>query len=129
MVIAAACAGGGSASPDKTSQPANTVPSGAAATSAAAPSGGAATSAADDVLARGKVIFEKTAGGVGCANCHGMDGKGNGPAGVGAPANRGADEAKVRTALSTVALMSSVKLTDDEIKAVVAYLAFLGKQP
>ena len=31
-----------------------------------------------------------------CSSCHGMDGKGNGPAGVGAPANRGADEAKVQ---------------------------------
>lgn len=129
MVIAAACGGGGSASPDKTSQLTSTVASGGAATSAAVPSGGAASPAADAGLARGKEIFEKTAGGVGCAFCHGMDGKGNGPAGVGAPANRGADETKVRAALDTVELMSSVKLTDEEIKAVVAYLAFLGKQP
>ncbi len=82
--------------------------------------------ATDEVLAKGKLIFEKTAGGVGCAHCHGMDGSGQGPAAVGAPDNRGASEAKVRNALAGgVPLMSFIKLDDEEITAVVAYLQVL----
>lgn len=138
IVIATACGGGGSTSLDKTSQPTSTVSSSGATTPSAAPSGGAAASApapkdqaapaaTDAVLARGKEIFEKTAGGVGCAACHGMDGKGSSC--IGAPANRGADEATVRKALASVGMMSIVKLNDEEITAVVAYLAVLGKQP
>ncbi|TAK74867.1 MAG: cytochrome c [Dehalococcoidia bacterium] len=137
MVIATACGGAASASRDGTSQPASSgpgggiaalsvAPGGAAAASAPVPSDPAAATAADAVLVRGKEIFEKTAGGVGCAACHGMDGKGSSC--IGAPANRGADEEQVRKALATVGMMSIVKLTDDEIKAVVAYLAVLGKQ-
>lgn len=138
MVIATACGAAASTSSDVTSQPASSGPGGGVAAPSTAPSGGAAAlapapgdqaapAAADAVLARGKEIFEKTAGGVGCAACHGMDGKGSSC--IGAPANRGADEATVRKALATVQMMSIVKLTDDEIKAVVAYLAVLGKQP
>ncbi|MCZ7574258.1 MAG: cytochrome c [Ardenticatenaceae bacterium] len=82
----------------------------------------------DELLAKGKLIFEKTAGGVGCASCHGMDGKGNTK--IGAPDNRGATEEQVRTALSGgVEMMSFIKLTDDEITAVVAYLKYLSEQP
>ena len=123
MIIAAACSGGSA----KTT-PAAAAPKAAASTalSAAAPGAGVAAS---DELARGREIFTKTAGGVGCAFCHGADGKGNGPSGVGAPPNRGLDEERVRTALKNVEMMRIVKLNDDEIKAVVAYLAYLGKQP
>lgn len=140
IAMTVACSGGASATVQKPAQPAAAV-AGASATAAnsgtsaanppttAAATGSTSPGGTDPLLDRGKVIFEKTAGGVGCASCHGLDGKGNGPAGVGAPANRGADEARVRTALGAVELMSGVKLNDDEIKAVVAYLAYLGKQP
>lgn len=137
-VIATACGGAASASPDVSSQQASSGPGGGVAAPSAALSGGVAASAlapkdqaapaaGNAVLARGKEIFEKTAGGVGCAACHGMDGRGSSC--IGAPANRGADEAQVRKALATADMMSIVKLTDEEIKAVVAYLAVLGKQP
>jgi len=146
LVAASACGGAPapakatSAAPTKAaattaSSAATAAATTAAATKAAAPAGTAAAPAAapkaggDPLLAQGKELFEKTAGGVGCASCHGMDGKGNGPAGVGAPANRGADENLIREKLGTVELMASVKLTDAEIKAVAAYLKFLATQP
>ena len=86
--------------------------------------------AASNTLAQGKLIFDKTAGGVGCAYCHGFDGKGQGAAGVGAPDNRGASEEKVRNALAGgVPLMSFIKLTDEEVTAVIGYLKYLNEQP
>jgi mono/diheme cytochrome c family protein len=76
------------------------------------------------------LVFEKTAGGVGCALCHGLDGKGEGIAGLGAPDIRGKKEAQVRGALiGGVPLMSFIKLSDEEITAVVAYLQYLNEQP
>lgn len=80
-----------------------------------------------DILAKGKLIFEKTAGGVGCASCHGLNAKGTTT--IGAPNIRGKTEAEVRQALVGVAMMRIVKLTDDEIAAVVAYLQYLNTQP
>lgn len=95
-----------------------------------------AGSSNSELLAQGKLIFEKTAGGVGCAYCHGLDGKGNGPAGVGAPPNRGKTEEQLRhlleggeTASGNPPMMSFIKLTDEEITAVVAYLQWLDTQP
>ncbi|GEM_PF-2329742 len=89
-----------------------------------------------DLLPMGKLIFEKTAGGVGCAYCHGLDGKGKGPAGVDAPPNRGKTEEQLRYALAggvtdsgNPPLMTFIKLTDEEIAAVVAYLQYLAEQP
>lgn len=83
-----------------------------------------------DLLARGKLVFEKTAGEVGCAFCHGLDGKGGGTSGLGAPDIRDRKEAKVRGALSGgVPLMSFIKLSEEEITAVVAYLQYLNEQP
>jgi mono/diheme cytochrome c family protein len=78
-------------------------------------------------LALGRTIFEKTAGGVGCAACHGTNARGGGQ--LGAPDIRGADEMRVRAALAGVALMSGIKLNDVEIAAVVAHLQELNKQP
>jgi mono/diheme cytochrome c family protein len=81
-----------------------------------------------DLLARGKLIYEKTAGGVGCASCHGLDGKGKPE--IGARPNRGASETQVRGALiGGVPVMSFIKLTDEEITAVIAYLQWLDTQP
>jgi mono/diheme cytochrome c family protein len=87
---------------------------------AAAPAGG-------NVVALGRTIFEKTAGGVGCAACHGMDAKGG--AESKAPDIRGADEMRVRAALAGVTVMSRIMLNDAEIAAVVSHLQELNKQP
>jgi mono/diheme cytochrome c family protein len=80
-----------------------------------------------NALALGRTIFEKTAGGVGCASCHGMDGRGI--AALGTPEIRGVTEAQVRTALTSVQQMSRITLNDAEIAAVVLYLQQLAKQP
>ena len=83
--------------------------------------------ATSGLLGEGKLVFEKTAGGVGCAYCHGPDGKGGGQAGQGAPDIRGRKEVQVRNALTGgVPLMSFIKLSDKEIDAVVAYLQYLN---
>jgi DNA-binding beta-propeller fold protein YncE/mono/diheme cytochrome c family protein len=96
---------------------------------AAQPAGGPPAAAAGGGAAAvsGQQIFEKTAGGIGCAACHGMDAKGGAQAK--APDIRGADEARVRAALAGVTLMSRIKLSDPEIAAVVAHLQELNKQP
>ena len=80
-----------------------------------------------NALALGRTIFEKTAGGVGCAACHGMNARGG--AQSNAPDIRGADEMRVRAALAGVAVMSRITLNDAEIAAVVAHLQELNKQP
>ena len=80
--------------------------------------------ASDALLAQGKKLFEETAGGVGCALCHGMNGAGDPNAG--APDVRGADEQMFRAAWGGAApVMSFITLNNDEVEAVVAYLAYL----
>lgn len=78
------------------------------------------------LIAQGRLLFEETAGGegVGCAVCHGHFGMGDEQIG---PNNRGAPEARIRKALATVDRMSFLHLTDDEIKAIAAFLGYLGK--
>ena len=76
---------------------------------------------------RGKVIFEETAGGVGCASCHGMNGAGD--ASLSTPDIRGADEARVRSALASVEFMSGIRLTEAELEAVLAHLQTLNAVP
>ncbi len=82
---------------------------------------------AGDDLALGKLLFEKTAGNVGCAFCHGMNGEGDGPSGIGAPANAGATMDRFEWALDggETDAMTFLKLTTAEKKAVVAYLQTL----
>lgn len=114
--------------PTSTAAPART----ATATLALTPTAGASVPTSpvptDDPLAKGKLLFEKTAGGVGCASCHGLNGKGTTT--VGAPDVRGSSEARVRGALAGgVAMMSFIKLNDPEITAVVAYMRYLNEQP
>lgn len=79
--------------------------------------------AAASLAVSGRDIFEKTAGGIGCAACHGPDAKG----GAQAPDIRGADENRVRSALAGVAVMSRITLNDAEITAVVRHLQELNK--
>jgi mono/diheme cytochrome c family protein len=103
----------------------------AAAQKAAPPSAAAAapTPAAAPATAgalSGRMIYEKTAGGVGCAACHGMNGRGG--AQLNAPDIRGADEARLRSALAGVAAMNRITLSDAEIAAVVAHLQELNQQ-
>ncbi|MCH8103621.1 MAG: c-type cytochrome [Chloroflexi bacterium] len=81
----------------------------------------------EELIAQGKEIFVKTAGGVGCALCHGLDAKGD-PS-QGAPDNRGASADTIFAALASRPQMSFITLTNDEIDAVAAYLAFLATQP
>jgi len=80
---------------------------------------------ADDaeLVAAGKLLFESTAGGVGCAACHGMDA--TGIPDLASPDVRGADFAMIADALINRAQMTTLVLSDDEIKAVVAFLATL----
>lgn len=86
-----------------------------------------------ELLAIGKEIFDVSAGGLGCAFCHGLDGKGDGPAGIGAPANRGLDRAKFESALtdgeSGAMEFLQGQLSKNETNAVLEYIAWLGTQP
>jgi mono/diheme cytochrome c family protein len=87
----------------------------------------AAPAAGSSPLALGRTIFEKTAGDVGCAACHGMDARGG--VQFKAPDIRGADEMRVRAALAGVTVMSRIALNDAQIAAVVVHLQELNKQP
>jgi mono/diheme cytochrome c family protein/DNA-binding beta-propeller fold protein YncE len=91
-----------------------------------APPAATANTAANTAVS-GRAIFERTAGGTGCAACHGINGRGNPQ--VNAPDIRGADEARVRAALAGVEQMSKIRLDDAEIAAVVAHLQALNQQP
>lgn len=88
---------------------------------------GTGTNTPVDLVASGKVIYEETAGGVGCALCHGFDAQGKPE--VGAPPNIGATESEIAAALQDRAQMTFIKMTDEEIRAVAAYLKFLSEQP
>lgn len=80
----------------------------------------------EEILARGRLIFEKTAGGVGCAMCHGMDALGD-PA-QGTPPNIGATAEFIEQALFDRPQMSFISITRDEVNAVAAYLQWLKEQ-
>jgi mono/diheme cytochrome c family protein len=93
----------------------------------APPARPAAEAPGSNLLALGRTIFEKTAGDVGCAACHGTDARGG--VQFKAPDIRGADEMRIRAALTGVKEMSRIALNDAEIAAVVAHLQELNKQP
>ncbi len=126
LVVFSACSGSTRAAtlspetPQVAAAPASTQGTAPPSTSATTST---ASNGSDDLLAQGKLIFEKTAGGVGCAACHGLDGKGGS-----APYNRGASESRFREVLAGSA-MNFIKLSDQEIKAVLAYLQWLATQP
>jgi mono/diheme cytochrome c family protein len=81
----------------------------------------------NQIVADGKLLFEKDAGGTGCAICHGQDAKGDTI--IGAPDNRGASADQIWDALDRVANMAYITLDTDEAKAISAYLQFLATQP
>lgn len=135
LLTLVACGPGGAPAPATGSaQAAATVASGAGGGPPARPvstrPAGRTSSAsvqAPELVATGKVVFDQTAGGVGCAFCHGMDGRGKRE--FAAPDIRGKTASDVLNAMQTRAQMSTVKLSDDEVKAVVAYLSVLADAP
>jgi mono/diheme cytochrome c family protein len=123
LLLLAACGG---AAPAPTAAP---LPPTQAAVATTAPppvptegSVGAAGSDAE-LIARGKVLFETK---IGCAGCHGVNATGN--ATIGAPNIQGKNATQIRTALDGVQMMSGLKVTSDELKAIVAHLNELSKQ-
>ena len=76
----------------------------------------------EDLAAKGEEIFQQTAGGTGCAVCHGKDASGN----IG-PDIRGKSVADIQDALSFVDAMSSISLKDVGIRAVAAYLQTISR--
>ena len=74
----------------------------------------------DPVAEAGKVIFEETAGGVGCAACHGMDAKGD----IG-PDIRGRDSVAILGEIQTNEDMQFIELTREEVDSVAVYLRYL----
>jgi len=79
---------------------------------------------ADSELAEGARVFNTIAG-VGCKTCHGEYAEGD--VGVG-PYIRGATEGMIRAAIDATDAMVVITsvITDDEVKAVAAYLGHLG---
>lgn len=76
------------------------------------------------LAAKGKVLFEETAGDLGCAACHGADARGDGTA----PDIRKAGEAKIKESLQDTADMRNFGLTPVDVRAIAAYLAYVRKK-
>ena len=76
------------------------------------------------LAAKGKLIFDETAGDIGCAACHGMDARGDG----GAPDIRKAGEAQIKAGLEHTGDMRGFGLTPVDVRAVAAYLIYLRKK-
>nr|WP_306266840.1 cytochrome c [Pararhizobium sp. IMCC3301] len=70
--------------------------------------------------AAGKVIFDETAGGVGCQACHGADGSGDS-----APDIRGRDARTILDQLRRNENMAFIKLNRKQVDQVAAYLDYL----
>jgi len=81
----------------------------------------------DELLALGKEVFDKTAGGLGCAYCHKADATGD-PV-LGSPNIQGVTADQIWAALDTRAQMTFITMTEQEVDAVTAYLGTLGSQP
>ena len=68
-------------------------------------------------IAAGRLLHEETAGGVGCASCHGMTARGEGLA----PDIRGADVARITDSLKNTGDMAELAMTPHEIEQLAAY--------
>lgn len=110
--------------PPTTAPPATTVaPPDSGATTTASPTTTAAGQPDTEALALGREVYEVTAGGAGCAICHGSDAGG----GSGGPAVAGATKSAISAALGGgVASMSFIELTTEELDAVYEYLQTLS---
>ena len=80
-----------------------------------------------DLFALGKLVYEEEAGQNGCDYCHGKDGRGTGEAGESAPDIRGAGRSMIRQAMNGTPDMSDIKLTSEELVALVQYLQYLNQ--
>lgn len=80
---------------------------------------------ADQLVARGRAVFEKTAGGIGCAACHGHFAMGDIAT---APNIRAADETRVKNALGGVGAMRFLAptLSPEDVRAVQVFLRYLN---
>ena len=78
------------------------------------------TASAKDIAA-GRLLHEETAGGVGCASCHGMNAKGEGLA----PDIRGVDAGQIMDGLKNTEDMREIALSKNQINQLVAYFASL----
>ncbi len=78
----------------------------------------------ENLLAEGARVFNTIAG-IGCKTCHGEYAEGD--LGVG-PFIRGATEATIRATIDATNEMVIIKntITDDDIKAIAAYIGYLG---
>jgi mono/diheme cytochrome c family protein len=94
-----------------------------AAPPAEAPPNAAADQPVSNLATQGRILFEETKG---CAACHGPDARGT--ESIGAPNIQGKTEPQIRTALAGVQMMSHLKLTSDELKAIVAHLKKLSDE-
>lgn len=134
FLLVAACGGAGSANPPSTESPApaapatptpEATPTPATVSTDPGPMGGNLSS--EDLLARGEKLFQETAGGVGCAYCHGQDARGD----VG-PNIVGKSQEAIGNALGLVEMMSFIQqttpLNEEDIEALAAYLKHLEQQ-
>ena len=80
---------------------------------------------ANELVEAGEAVFNGIAN-IGCKGCHGDYAEGD--LGVG-PYIRGASEGSIRAAISGIGPMTVVKdaISEDEIKAVAAYVGYLGQ--
>lgn len=85
--------------------------------------GGGGGGSSADLVAKGEVVYF-TAGGQGCSSCHGNDARGDQ-----GPNIRGKTREEIVACLQTVVQMAFLNLTEEEIDAVAAYLAYLATQP
>lgn len=86
---------------------------------------GWADESADKLVARGRTVFEKTAGNIGCAACHGHFAMGDIAT---APNIRAADHIRVKNALAGVGAMRFLAptLSPEDVRAVQAFLRYLN---
>lgn len=124
----AACGASAESSPSSNSEApaAVTLTPGPVPQPSLAPMESQVTNNPQDLIARGEEIFQKTAGDVGCAACHGPEAKGELEIG---PYIRGKPRETIADALKTVGEMEFLDLSEEEIDAVAAYLKYLKTQP
>ena len=77
-----------------------------------------------EAIARGQRLHEETAGGVGCASCHGMTARGEGLA----PDIRGVTSAEILDGIRNTEDMRDIALTMDDINNLAAYFASSRKR-
>jgi cytochrome c553 len=75
--------------------------------------------------AAGRVLFEETAGDIGCQSCHGPDATGTELA----PDIRGQNEAAIIQNLRINQNMTFLALSTEDIEQLAAYLAYLRDNP